>query len=108
MRNYLSTPAHVHYRAWSARWFAGSAALFPGVSGLALSLVAIGSGVAFSDRRARMALAFGLGGRETAAMVVRNWYDSGQKAAPKLQTAAESAQRNAQASVSAGRTTSTS
>jgi hypothetical protein len=59
-RNYLSTPAHVHYQAWSTRWFGGSAALFPGVSGLALTGVACASGVAFSDRRARMALAFGV------------------------------------------------
>jgi hypothetical protein len=62
LRNYLSSPAHVHYRTWSVRWFGGSAALFPGLSGLALTLVAVVSGVSFSDRRARMALAFGIAG----------------------------------------------
>jgi len=38
-------------------------------------------------------LAFGLGGRETAAMIVRNWYESGRQAAPKVQQAAETMQR---------------
>jgi len=37
------------------------------------------------------ALAFGLGGRETAAEVVRGWYDRGQQAAPKLGQAGEAA-----------------
>jgi hypothetical protein len=58
-RNYLSTPARVHYGTWSFRWFGGSAALFPGLSGLVLAAIAVVSGTAFSDRRARMALAFG-------------------------------------------------
>lgn len=61
-RNYLSSPAHVHYKTWSAHWFGGSAALFPGLSGLVLTVVAVACGVAFTDRRARMALAFGLVG----------------------------------------------
>jgi hypothetical protein len=38
-------------------------------------------------------LAFGLGGRETAAQIVASWYRSGQQTAPKLGEAAESAQR---------------
>jgi hypothetical protein len=59
LRNYLSTPARVHYSTWSARWFGGSAALFPGLSGIVLAAIAALSGTAFSDRRARMALAFG-------------------------------------------------
>ena len=40
-------------------------------------------------------LTFRLGGRETAALVVANWYHAGADAAPKLQQAAESAQRTA-------------
>jgi len=47
-----------------------------------------------------LGLAFGLGGRETAAMIVRDWYEGGQKAAPKLQQAADSMQSNAQDSTS--------
>jgi len=54
-----------------------------------------------------LGLAFGLGGRETAAAMVRNWYESGQKATPKLQSAADSAQRKAQEPASTVRTTST-
>ena len=47
-----------------------------------------------------LGLAFGLGGRETAAVIVRNWYESGQDAAPKLKQTADSVQRKAQDSVS--------
>lgn len=35
-----------------------------------------------------LGLAFGLGGRETAAEIVRNWYNTSQQAAPKLKEAA--------------------
>jgi hypothetical protein len=37
------------------------------------------------------ALAFGLGGRETAGEIVRSWYERGQQAAPKLARAADTA-----------------
>jgi hypothetical protein len=60
-RDYLATPSRVHYSLWSARWFGGTA-LFPGFAGLALAAVAVGTGVALEDRRARMALAFGVAG----------------------------------------------
>jgi hypothetical protein len=43
-----------------------------------------------------LGLAFGLGGRDTAAEIVRNWYTKGQQAAPKLGQTAEAAQRQAQ------------
>jgi hypothetical protein len=36
-----------------------------------------------------LALAFGLGGRETAAQIVRSWYRDGRQAAPKLANAAD-------------------
>lgn len=38
-----------------------------------------------------LGLAFGLGGRETAAQVVQNWYQKGQQAAPKMGQAAQAA-----------------
>jgi hypothetical protein len=60
-RDYLSTPSRWHFGAWSYRWFTG-AALFPGLVGLSLTALAIGSGRAFSDRRARMCLAVGICG----------------------------------------------
>jgi hypothetical protein len=44
-----------------------------------------------------LGLAFGLGGRETAAEIVRTWYDNSREAAPKLQQAAETAKHEAQA-----------
>ncbi len=40
-----------------------------------------------------LGLAFGLGGRETAGEIVRNWYHRGQSAAPRLERAADAAQR---------------
>ena len=46
-----------------------------------------------------LGLAFGLGGRETAATIVRDWYMSGKQAAPKLERAANSVQRQAEGSV---------
>jgi hypothetical protein len=45
-----------------------------------------------------LGLAFGLGGRETAGEIVRNWYRTSQQAAPKLAEAAQAAQRQAQES----------
>jgi hypothetical protein len=57
-RDYLASPARVHFKRWSAPFFGGPAALFPGVVALALAAWALVTGVAFRDRRARMALAF--------------------------------------------------
>ena len=42
-----------------------------------------------------LGLSFGLGGRETAAEVVRGWYARGQQAAPQIAAAAETAQQQA-------------
>jgi hypothetical protein len=42
-----------------------------------------------------LGLAFGLGGRETAAMIVRDWYSGAQAARPAMQAAAESLPRKA-------------
>jgi hypothetical protein len=36
-----------------------------------------------------LGLAFGLGGRDTAAMIVRDWYDSANRARPNLERAVE-------------------
>lgn len=55
-----------------------------------------------------LGLAFGLGGRETAAMIVRTWYESGQKAAPKMEHAAQSLQRTTRDSASPARSGSLS
>jgi len=48
------------------------------------------------------ALAFGLGGRETAAQIVQGWYQRGQQAAPKLSEAAGAASGQAQSGPSNG------
>jgi len=59
--DYLTTPGRVHYALWSHRWFSANA-LFPGALAVSLAMVAAVRGVAFTDRRARMAVAFGAAG----------------------------------------------
>ena len=61
-QDYLATGARIHYDWWSHAFVNGSAALFPGVIAVALAAVAVGSGQAWRDRRARMAVAFGVVG----------------------------------------------
>lgn len=55
-RDYLSTPARLHYSLWSAPFFVGTA-LFPGALGLLLAAVSIATGQAISHPRARLFLA---------------------------------------------------
>lgn len=56
LTDYLATGARFHESLWSRRFFQGDA-LFPGVTSLLLASAAVASGVAFKDRRARMAAA---------------------------------------------------
>jgi hypothetical protein len=58
-RDYLTTPARVHYGTWARRWFS-STGLFPGVTAITLSLVALARPATWRSGRARTALAFGL------------------------------------------------
>lgn len=61
--NYLATAGRFHYESWSHAYFAESnSAVFPGILPLLLALVAVLSGVAIRDGRARMWLAIGLVG----------------------------------------------
>jgi hypothetical protein len=50
-----------------------------------------------------LGLAFGLGGRDTAAEILRNWYQQGQQAAPKIGQAATAAQDQARQQVESAR-----
>jgi hypothetical protein len=59
--DYLTTPGRLHGEWWSYR-FTTPNSLFPGLAGLALTGVALGTGIAFRDRRARMCLAMGICG----------------------------------------------
>jgi hypothetical protein len=61
-RDYLTSPARLHYDAWSHRFFGGTTALFPGVTALVLAGVALTLGRAATNPRARSALAFGVVG----------------------------------------------
>jgi hypothetical protein len=61
LTDYLATGGTIHNLTWSGQFFR-SDGLFPGFVGLALTLAAVFSGVAFRDGRARMALAFGVAG----------------------------------------------
>lgn len=61
--NYLATAGRFHYAWWSQQYFAvANSAAFPGVLPLLLALVALLSGVALRDGRARMWLCVGLAG----------------------------------------------
>jgi hypothetical protein len=44
-----------------------------------------------------LGLAFGLGGRETAAEMVREWYERSRRAAPKIEDAADNIRRDLEA-----------
>lgn len=59
LADYVSTGGRLHYMLWSARFF-DREALFPGFIALAFVIVAVASGLAWRDRRARMAVAFGV------------------------------------------------
>ena len=59
--HYLSTPSRIDYALFSHDYFSG-VALFPGAIGLALTALALGTGRAFRDPRARMCLAAGVCG----------------------------------------------
>jgi hypothetical protein len=57
--DYLATGGRLHFSVWSHRFF-NRDALFPGVIASGLAMTALVGGVAWKDRRARMAVAFGL------------------------------------------------
>ncbi|HUR35481.1 MAG TPA: hypothetical protein VM032_16880 [Vicinamibacterales bacterium] len=59
LTDYLGTGGRMHYSLWSHRFF-DREGLFPGVVGAGLTMVALVSGVAWRDRRARMAVGFGV------------------------------------------------
>jgi hypothetical protein len=59
LTDYLATGGRLHFSIWSHRFFDRDA-LFPGVIASGLAITALIGGVAWKDRRARMALAFGL------------------------------------------------
>ena len=65
--DYLAAAGRLHFGWWSSRFWSGDG-LFPGVVAVLLTIVALVRGVAFTDRRARMVLAIGVGG---AGAVVR-------------------------------------
>ena len=59
LADYASTGGRLHYDLWSHRFF-DREALFPGVVAMAMVASAVAAGVAWTDRRARMAAAFGI------------------------------------------------
>jgi hypothetical protein len=61
--DYLSTGARIHYYTWGESFYSRSgSSLFPGFAALGLTALAVATGVAFKDARARMCLAFGIAG----------------------------------------------
>jgi hypothetical protein len=61
-RDYLATGGRLHYAWWSARFYEGRTALFPGFTALALALVTVSSRRMTGDPRVRMTIAFGVVG----------------------------------------------
>jgi hypothetical protein len=59
-QSYLTTGGRLHYAWWSHEFFAGHTALFPGLIAATLALLAVVTGKAVREPRARMALAFGI------------------------------------------------
>ena len=59
-RDYLVTGGRLHFAWWSHVFYEGRTALFPGVTAIILVTIAIVSGRALRDPRARMALAIGV------------------------------------------------
>lgn len=57
--DYLATAGRLHFSLWSHR-FLNNDALFPGIIATGLAITALGGGVAWRDRRARMVVAFGV------------------------------------------------
>lgn len=62
-QNFLATGARLHFETWADPFYrAANAAAFPGVLPLVLAVVALASGVAVRDARARMWLLIGIAG----------------------------------------------
>jgi len=59
--DYLATGGRIHNSTWSGQYFRADG-LFPGIVGFGLTLLALASGVAVKDSRARMSLAVGVAG----------------------------------------------
>jgi hypothetical protein len=62
-QDYLSATGNIHFRSWSGRlWRGEGAPLFPGVTAILLTGIALGSGIAWRHPAARMWLALALVG----------------------------------------------
>lgn len=62
-QNFIASGARLHYDTWNAPWYrAANSAAFPGVVPWLLAIVALATGIAWRDRRARMWLGIGLVG----------------------------------------------
>ncbi len=59
-RDYLVTGGRMHYAAWSHLFFEGRTALFPGITALILSVVAVANRKRLNDPRVRMTAAIGI------------------------------------------------
>ena len=84
-QNFIATGARLHFETWNAPWYhdANSAA-FPGVVPWLLAIVAIATGLAWRDRRARMWLAIGIVGAALSFGPALPGYSVLYEAAPVL------------------------
>ena len=82
--DYLTTPGRLHWELWSHRW-AGLTPLFPGVAALTLAALAVLTGEAIRNPRARMCLAMGVCGLLLSFGTRLPGYDLLFRAVPLLQ-----------------------
>lgn len=84
-QNFVATGARLHFETWNAPWYhAANSAAFPGVVPWLLAIVAIATGLAWRDRRARMWLAIGLVGAALSFGPALPGYSLLYEAAPVL------------------------
>jgi hypothetical protein len=84
--NFLATGARLHFDTWNAPLYrAANSAGFPGVVPWLLALVAIATGVAWRDARARMWLAIGMAGAVLSFGPAMPGYSLLYEAVPVLQ-----------------------
>jgi hypothetical protein len=62
LRDYLATGGRLHYALWSHRWFGNSTPLFPGITVLALSAVALAQRSTWRSPHTRGIIAAGVAG----------------------------------------------
>jgi hypothetical protein len=84
--DYVTTPSRIHRATWGALLPVGGTGLFPGALALALAGVALTTGLAWRDPRARMCLAAAIAGVVLSFGAHLPGYEAAQRWLPPLQS----------------------